>query len=350
MAVLQKSRQTIWLVLMFLVLGSNMMLYHTAFGKNLLQGATNGVVVGSLIDLVIVAPLLFLLWKKQKGIKVFVLLTATGLIAARLLIPMEYLKSYAAITWIGFAVEAGLVLLELLLIVTLFRYLPKIVKMTRESKLPTIFGFSNAVDHTVKRHPIIHIICSEILMFYYGFMSWRKKPNQDEHTITLYKNTSYIAFQIMLIHAILIETIGIHWWLHDKSIVLSLVLLLFNIYSVLFFLADIQAVRLNPVHVDDSKLYLSLGLIKRMEIGWEEIEEIVTDKKILQQKMTKDTIDFMARDFEQAIPDVILKLKKPKEATLVMGIKKSYQQVAIKLDNYQLFMNEVEKYKSIEME
>ncbi|KGR74586.1 hypothetical protein [Ureibacillus sinduriensis] len=345
MAILQKSGQTIWLVLMFVVLGSNMMLYHTAFGNDLLKGETNAVVIGSLIDLVIVAPLLFFLWKKQKSIKGFVLLTATGLIVARFLIPMEYLEPYAAVTWVGFALEAGVVFLELLLIVTLFKYLPKIVEMTRESKLPTIFGFSNAVDHFVKKHPLIHIICSEMLMFYYTFWSWRKKPNQYEHSITLHKNSSYIAFQIMLIHAILIETIGIHWWLHDKSVVLSLVLLFFNIYSVLFILADIQAVRLNPVHVDDNKLYLSLGLIKRMEIGWDEIEDILTDKEILKQKRTKDIIEFIARDFEEPIPDVILKLKKSKEATLIMGIKKPYQQVAIKFDHYQLFMNAVEKYK-----
>ncbi|MFC7684694.1 beta-carotene 15,15'-monooxygenase [Ureibacillus sp. GCM10028918] len=347
MAVLQKSRQTIWLMLLLFVLGSNMILYHTDIGERVLQGATNGVVIGSLIDIVIIAPLLFLLWRKQKSIKVFVLLTATGLIAARFLIPMEYLEPYAAITWAGFAVEAGVVLLELLLIVTLFRFLPKIVKATQKSKLPMLFGFSNAVDHYVKKHPIIHIICSEMLMFYYAFMSWRKKPNQNDQTITLHKNSSYIAFQIMLIHAIVIETIGIHWWLHDKSILLSLVLLLFNIYSAIFFLADIQAVRLNAVHIDESKFYISLGLIKRMEIKWEEIDEIITDKGILKQKLTNDTIDFMAKDFEEVVPDVILKLNKPKEATLIMGIKKPYQKIAIKFDNYQLFLDEFRKYKNI---
>ncbi|MDN4493282.1 beta-carotene 15,15'-monooxygenase [Ureibacillus aquaedulcis] len=347
MAAIQKSRQNIWLILLLFVLGSNMILYRTELGESVIEGATKGVVIGSLIDLAIVSPLLFLLWKKQKSVKVFVLLTATGLVIARFVIPMEYLAPYAAITWAAIAVEAGLVLLELLLIVTLFRFLPKIVKATKESPLPMSFGFSNAVDLYVKKHPIIHIICSEMLMFYYALMSWRKRPNQNDGTLTLHKNSSYIAFQVMMIHAIVIETVGIHWWLHDKSIILSLVLLIFNIYSVIFFLADIQAVRLNPVHLDENKFYISLGLIKRMEIEWDQIEEIITDKEILRQKIKKDTIDFMAKDFEEVIPDVILKLKKPKEATLIMGIKKPYQKVAVKFDNHQLFMDALKKYKTI---
>lgn len=346
MVVLQKSRQKIWLLLLLLVLGSNLVLYHTDFGQFVLAGAGNGVVIGSLIDLVVVAPILFYVYKNQKSLKRFILLMASGLIAARFLIPMSYLEPFVAITWAGFAVEAGLLLLEILLIVSLFKYLPKIVKATKQSTLPTLFGFSKAIDHYVKKHPIIHIICSEMLMFYYAFMSWRKKPIQNSYSLTLHKNSSYIAFQVMLIHAILIETIGIHWLLHERSLIVSFVLLLINIYSVIFFLADIQAVRLNPVYIDENKFYISLGLMKRMEVSWNEIEEVITDKEILKQKLTKETIDFIAKDFEQATPDVILKLKEPKEATLIMGIKKTYQNIAIKFDNYQEFKKVLEKYNA----
>ncbi len=347
MAVIQNARQKIWLLLLILVLGSNIALYHTDFGQFVLVGADNGVVIGSLIDLVIVAPLLFLGYKKQKSLKQFILLMAMGLIAARFLIPMTYLKPFVAITWIGFVLEAGLLLVELLLLVTLVKYLPRIVKATKESNLPTVFAFSNAVDKYVKKHPIIHIICSEMLMFYYAFLSWRRKPIQNSFSLTLYKNSSYIAFQIMLIHAILIETIGIHWLLHEKSVILSIALLLFNIYSVVFFLADIQAVRLNPVQFDENKIYISLGLMKRMEVAWDEIEEAITDKEILKQKLTKDTIDFVAKDFEKVLPDVILKLKEPKEATLIMGFKKNYQQIAIKFDHYDAFKEALAQYKTL---
>ncbi|HWK23906.1 MAG TPA: beta-carotene 15,15'-monooxygenase [Ureibacillus sp.] len=346
MTILQKSRQMSLLFLLLLVLGSNFVLYNTEFGLSVLEGADNGVVIGSLFDFVIIAPLLFLGYKKEKSVKQFILLMSAGLILARFLIPIDYLEPFVAITWLGFAAEAGILFLELLLLVTLFKFLPKIVRATRESRLPTLFSFSSAVNQYVKKHPLIQIICSEMLMFYYALMCWRSKPIQNKHTFTLHKNSSYISFQIMLIHAIVIETIGIHWWLHEKSMILSLVLLFLNVYSVIFFLADIHAVRLNPVTIDDKKCYLSLGLMKRMEIDWDEIEEVIIDKEVLKQKLTKDTIDFVARDVEEVTPNVILKLKKPKEATLIIGITKVYNKVAIKFDDFEAFRGAMEKYKS----
>ncbi|MEH7343517.1 hypothetical protein V7122_06545 [Bacillus sp. JJ1532] len=78
----------------------------------------------------------------------------------------------------------------------------------------------------------------------------------------MHTKSSLMAFQIMLIHSIVIETLGLHWWLYDKSVVLSIVLLILNVYSVIFFLGEIQAVRLNPVKITDNQIYLSLGLAK----------------------------------------------------------------------------------------
>lgn len=298
---------------------------------------TSGVVLGSLLDLVIIAPILFLAWKRQKSVKKFVLLMASGLILARFLIPLSYLEPFVVVTWVGFGVEAGLLLLEILLLVTLVRFMPKIVRETKSSTLPVIFAFQDAVNRFVQKHPLIQIVCSELLMFYYAFGSWRKKPIYNKNTFTLHANSSYIAFQVMLIHAIVVETLGIHWWLHSKSMLLSLILLLINIYSLVFVLADIQVVRLNPLHINEKGFYISLGLAKRMEVRWEDIEEVITDKKVLHQKLSKDSIEFIARDFEKVFPDFILKLKEPKMATLFLGTTKSYQKVAIKLDDPQNF-------------
>ncbi len=179
-----------------------------------------------------------------------------------------------------------------------------------------------------------------MLMFYYAFGAWRKRPQHKENMFTLDKNSSLIAFQIMLIHGIVIETIGIHWWLHDKSLILSVILLIINIYSVILILGDIQAVRHNPLQVEDDRMYISLGLMKRMEIQWDDIAEVIEEREKLEQKLSKNTIDFVARDFEKIYPTVLLKLKQPVKATLLMGIKKEYEQVAIKVD-------EAERFKAI---
>ena len=97
--------------------------------------------------------------------------------------------------------------------------------------------------------------------------------------------------------------------------------------------------RFNPLQIDNDRLYVSLGLMKRMEVRWKDIAEVIEDRAILEKKLTKNTIDFVARDFEKTYPDVILKLKHPTEATLIMGVKK-YEQVAIRVD-------EPEKFKQL---
>ncbi|GHI00311.1 beta-carotene 15,15'-monooxygenase [Neobacillus kokaensis] len=251
----------------------------------------------------------------------------------RFLIPIEYLAPFEAVTWIGFAVEGGMLLLEILIIVTLVKYLPSINRSVKNSSLPVIFAFWKTVDKLVKPLPIIRIICSEMLMFYYAIAMWRKKLPTGTNVFTLHHKSSLFAMQIMLIHAVILETVGLHWFFHEKSIILSIILLIINVYIVFFLIGDIQAVRHNPVLVTNNKLYLSLGLMKRMEIQWTDIAEVIEEPEQLKQKLSKNTIDFIARDFEETHPDVILKLNWPIPAALIMGMKKEFDQVAIRVDD-----------------
>ncbi|MGE7949301.1 beta-carotene 15,15'-monooxygenase [Lysinibacillus sp. NPDC093688] len=329
-----KNKQNIWLAFLLIVLASNYTIYNTGLGASILPPETNGVVMGSLIDFVLIMPALFLLYKRKFSIKQAVLLAAAGCIAARFIIPIEHLQPFVAVTWAGFAIEGTLILLEILLVATLVRYMPRILADVRSTTLPDLFSFPKAVENHAPKHLIIQMFCTDFLVCYYALASWKRKERPG---LTLHKNSSYIAFIIMLIHGIAIETIGIHWWLHEKSLVLSILLLILNVYSVLFFVADMQAIRLNPVHVTSDKLYLSLGLMKRAEIRFDQIEELIEDKEQLEGKLAKDTIDFIARDFEAAYPQFILKMKEPVEVTFMLGLKKRYNNVAIKADQVQEF-------------
>ena len=181
----------------------------------------------------------------------------------------------------------------------------------------------------VKYNLIIQIIRAELLVFYYAISSWRSPiPNG----ITVYKKSSFIALQVMLIHAIIVTTLRIHYWLHDKAPLLSIILLVLNIYSLLFFLGDMQALRLNPIYATNNSIYISLGLMKRTEIHYTNIEAIIDEPEILQKKLSKNTVDFMIRDFEKVYPDIILKMKKPQKVTLFMGREKEFDFVAIRSD------------------
>ncbi|GGP11866.1 beta-carotene 15,15'-monooxygenase [Oceanobacillus neutriphilus] len=328
MYIIQKGKY-LWLLMIVLILSSNYILYQTSIGATILPPEANPAVLGSLFDLIIMAPIFFMLYRKKFSIKTAILLAAAGCILARLFIPTHLLNPFATITWAGIAVEAALITFELLFVIAFFRYLPRIIQKVKASSLPVIFSFPNAVDKYVKNNPIIHVICSESLAFYYALCSWKKTPPDG---ITLHKQSNFIAFQIMMIHAIIIETFAIHWWLHSKSVVISIILLILNVYSVIFLIACIQSIRLNPIYTDEKALYVSFGIIKRVKIDFQDIESIIENDTVLKSKISKDTIDFVARDFEQVYPDMILKMKKPVKATVFMGIQKEYSKIAIKSD------------------
>jgi hypothetical protein len=177
-----------------------------------------------------------------------------------------------------------------------------------------------------------------MLMFYYAFATWKNHAPKNEFTFTLHRKSSAIAFQIMLIHAIIFESIGLHWWLHSVAPIVSIIILILNMYGLILLIGDIQALRLNPMLVTDEKLYLSLGLMKRMEISWTNIEKIIEEPEELDKKSTKDTIEFIAKDFEVVKPTVILQLKQPTKAVFLMGIKREYIRVAIRVDEVADFM------------
>ena len=68
----------------------------------------------------------------------------------------------------------------------------------------------------------------------------------------------------MLIHAIAVESIGLHYLLHQWNVVIAFVLLLLNIYSILYFLAEIHATRLTPYLLTEDTLLLQTGFSKSM--------------------------------------------------------------------------------------
>ena len=96
--------------------------------------------------------------------------------------------------------------------------------------------YFHAVEKVVTKNILIRVLMSEFLMIYYAFFTWKKKAPNHEGVVTMHKKTSAVAFHMMMIHAILIETIGLHWWLHDKSLVLSIISInLKYIFSVFFY-------------------------------------------------------------------------------------------------------------------
>lgn len=342
-AVQRDHRFYILLFLLFLVLGANTLIYRSPLTPLVLPADADWVVIGSLIDLAIVAPLLVLSLKRGKKIKVksFIAWMVSGLVFARFLIPSAYFEPFAYMPFAAIGLEAIIVLAELGLVVLLAWRLPGIIRWIKAHGDSPLYSFPAAVEKRVGTHMLLRLLAYEMVMFYYAFASWKKKAPVGRNYFSLHQKSSLIAFYIMLIHAVAIETVGIHWLIHEVSPILSLLLLVLNIYTVIYFIGEIQAVRLNPLSVKNEQIFVSLGLGKRMIIPLKEIERIRWGKEAAEFNMkSKETIIFIAKDFEHVPPNCIVEFAKPLEASLFYGFKKSYTQAAIRLD-------EPERFKSL---
>lgn len=315
---------------LLLVLLSNFLLYRPQVQDLFSIQLNSGAAIGSLIDLTIVAPLLVYATFKIT-VKQTIGLMVGGLVIARLVIPYEFFAPFSGLLYLGIAFETFFILAELSLIFLVIYKIPTIKAHMTKMNTSAFYSLIPSVKEAVTKNFLIRVMVSELLMFYYALFTWKKKAPSHSNVITLHKKTSYIAFNIMLIHAIIIETIGLHWWLHDKSAILSLVLLIFNIYSVLYFLADIQVTRLHPAEIKEGKLYIAQGLSSRIIVPLHVIKEVewgakITDKSILR---------FMYRDIESIEPQALIHLHTPVEVTMLMGKEKKVTMFAIRVDEPQ---------------
>ncbi|XXM72161.1 hypothetical protein ACQ0QQ_21235 [Lysinibacillus sphaericus] len=306
---------------------SNIMLYQPYIQDAMMIELQNGIIFGSFLDMAVVAPLLvyaaFRVSKKQ-----IIGFMIAALVLARFFIPAEFFAPYAILLYAGVGFEALLFLAELSLIGYLLWKIPQVLAEMRKSGEAPVFSMLPAAEKTVGSHPLNKILVSEALMFHYLLFSWRRQAPAHDGCVTMHKKTSSLAMNIMVIHAIVIESIGIHWWLHSKWPLLSIVLMVLNIYGVFFFLAEINVMRQNPLEIKNRKLYVTQGLLQRIAVPLAAIEKC--DWK---GDPEKDTLIFMYRDFEQTEPQVVLHFKEPLEATLFMGRMKLVSSIALRVDD-----------------
>ena len=315
------------IALLFLVVLSNFLIYQSSVQDFLSLKLNTGAVMGSLIDLAIIVPLLMFAAFKL-SIKQTIGIIVTGLVIARVLIPKELFEPFTSVLFTGIVIEALFVLGEVSLILFVIWKIPKIRLHMKEMNEDALFSLLPSVEKVVTKSIFIQIIMAEFLLMYYAFFTWRKKAPSHEGVISMHKKTSATAINIMLIHAILIETIGLHWWLHDKSLILSIILLILNIYTVFFIMADIQITRLHPLEIKNGRLYITQGLSNRIIVPLELIKEVEWGGEI----PNKNTMKFVYKDFEAVEPQAVIHLSRPVEATVFMGLKKSVTEFAIRVD------------------
>ena len=338
------KKKWIWFsFLLVLVLSANVFIYRT----DIIKPIPSEVVLASIFDFIIIIPLIiyFFIIRKRYSIKYLLLVAIAGYGLASLIIPKGLLSSYSFVKYILFACEGVFIILELYIIYKLMTKIPSIIKNYRsnETEIPTFqYRMEQIITQHLKPSRILDMILSEITMFYYSFFSWRKKPLSvlsDVRTYTFHQNTSTIAFYMMLIHALVLESVGFHFLLNSWNEAVSIILLLFNIYTLLFILAEIQVIRLCPFIITNRHLYLQVGIMQQLTVPIREIKSIhpYQGPEKLSKDEKKDIFDAVLTDFMKEKPIYEIEFNTPQEVILMYGFKKKVTKAHLRPDEPQKF-------------
>lgn len=343
---LTKPKWGLYLFLVVLILASNAALYRLP----IMQPVPDGALIGSLLDFLVVIPLLtyFFILRKRYSLTYIGPVVLAGFLFAHFMLPEEQLAAHPLLPAAVLAFESIFIAAELFLLFLVLRKIPLIRRdYLSASGLPYFhMKAESAVCNHISRNKLMDVFLTEASLFYYALLSWKKKaPVQSGTFFSSHHKTNAVATSIMLIHAIVLETAAIHFFLHSFSPVLSWVLLILNLYGVLFLLADMQAIRLCPYHLSDDTLHLQAGISKKISIPLELIRDAglndLPEKRPKEQE--RQILDLSLQDLVKEKPAVKISLKEPVSADLLYGFKKEVTIVLLNADEAESFIREIRR-------
>ncbi|PFV78486.1 hypothetical protein COL05_18425 [Bacillus sp. AFS059628] len=343
---LSRRRKGIWFGLISFILLSNYVLYALP----IVPAAPKEVVLGSLLDCMFVIPVItyFFIIRKRYSLTYLFPVVIAGYIFARFIIPSDYFQDFSYVSYVIVAGEIAFVCVELFLLYKIVKMLPNIIQKYKEYKREYSsfsYAIDAAFDATMKRNKLVDVIVTECKLIYYAFLSWRVKVPEGECVYSYYKKTGAIGVYIMIIHATVIESIGFHYLLHQWNPVVAWILLILNVYAMFFFLAEIQAMRRNPIIVAEEKIIIQIGLGKKIVIPFTKIDKIEFYKGELLKK-EKEVLDATVMEFIKEPPTFEITLKGSVKAQLLYGFSKTVSRVHLNVDEERKFYDAVmEKLK-----
>lgn len=156
---------------------------------------------------------------------------------------------------------------------------------------------------------------------------------------TFHQKTSTIPLHIMLIQALVLESVGFHYFLHQWSEIAAWILLALNGYTLLLFLGEIQAIRLCPVQLTDDNLVLQISLMKSLSVPLKKIDKVqyYDGPEQWSKQELKTIFDGTAADFVKEKPTFELLLKEPITAHYLYGFEKKVNRIFLNIDEPDTF-------------
>jgi len=309
-----------------LVFLSVLILKSSVFKEN-----SNLLSFGITFDFLISIPFIYYLLIRKTKIsnKSISILLTVNLILASFFIPKQnqyYLELFK--NWL-------LPLLELLIIGILINNVKKSLKKINENETQNadFFTILKQVLRELVPKKIVIPFATEIAVFYYGFINWKKRK-LSENEFTYHKNSGIIITLIAFMISGMIEIFVIHKLLMRWNGTVAWILTIFSIYTVLQIYGIIRALSKRPILIDEKGIHLKYSIISETYIEFENINKIKIFTKEIDKKGTIKCFSPFGK-----LEGNNIKIELKKEITIIgfYGIKR-------KMKSFVLFIDEKEKF------
>ena len=173
------------------------------------------------------------------------------------------------------------------------------------------------------------VAITEVTLLWYGLCSWRTKPGPG---FTAHKRAGLVAIDAVLILSVLAEAIPLNFWLHGGW---RLGVAAFHAYSIVWFLGDLQALRLRPITVEDGALHLRIGLRWEARIPLTSIA-LAGAPGLADQPSSTEPPTAQSEPLRVGVigtPNLVLRFTEPQTLRKIFGIERRAISIALLVDD-----------------
>lgn len=176
--------------------------------------------------------------------------------------------------------------------------------------------------------PIVVPFATEIAVFYYGFINWKRRKLA-KNEFSYHKESGSVVLFYVFIMLIAIETVPIHFLLAKWNPIAAWILTLLSIYSGFQLFGFVKSLSKRPIEVTKDTLLLRYGIMHEAEIPLSEIKEIKLSKKSFTKE---DNITRFALLGEMESHNIIIEVHNEQTLHGLFGIKKPFTKLALHVD------------------
>lgn len=287
------------------------------------------------IDLIIVIPLVYyFLIRKTKIPKTSVIpVMILGFVIGSFMLPKEnqfYLDFFKM--WI-------LPLIEITIFSLIILKVRKAIRLFKKERADQVDFYSvlKSVAEQLIPNKAAAAFTTEIAVFYYAFVSWRKKktaPNEfSYHT----KSGSPALFGGLIL-MIIAETLALHFLLANWSHLAAWILTILSIYTGIQVMAMAKSLSKRPIIVENNKLTLRYGILNEVEIDFKSIQSIEYSTKDMPKEKLTRKLSLLG---ELESHNIILTVNHPHTLIGLYGLRKKFETLYFYVDDPNEFLDAV---------